>query len=178
MQGMQNGGGAPSEPSWPVTIFRYTQNLGWQQQVGKDGKALVLQASPRRNCVVIPALHQKFSLSNDTDEGDRGSVIRRNDCILLLSRARTKVMLLKFNSISQCIAFSDCFVSLNPPMDPPEDPSPAKLSANKEAILSFVVRLLHDQEFEGFVSGIEATLLASVDGQQLLSSWRQRDLQL
>lgn len=61
--------------------------------------------------IVIPELHQKFSLST-TENGEHGAVIRRNNCILLLSRTRTKVMVLQFQTFDDCLRFADRFHDL------------------------------------------------------------------
>lgn len=132
------------------------------------------------NSIVIPTLHQKFSLSNNAN--DKGTVIRRNNCILLLSRTRTKAMVLQFSSLQHCLDFSDRFVKLNPPIDEFVCPSQTDSGsffgqlAHRESILAHVVRLLHDPDFESFVSNIEATLSGSTDGTQMLHSWVDRDL--
>lgn len=107
-------------------------------------------------------------------------VVRRNTCIVLLSRTRTKVMVLRFRSLQDCLDFSDCFIALNP-IDNNEDQhtSPenmALLEADREVVAAHLVRLVHDSSFESFVRNVESSLRETVDGQKILQSWVDRDL--
>ncbi|CAJ1940176.1 unnamed protein product [Cylindrotheca closterium] len=101
-----------SEPQWPVDLYRYTDCDGWQRQQTQGDTPL--SASPRKDSIVLPSLRQKFTLKGDTDH-DKSSVIRRNNCILLVSRKRTRAMLLKFASLQDCLEFSDRFCEINHP---------------------------------------------------------------
>ncbi|KAG7365022.1 hypothetical protein IV203_038225 [Nitzschia inconspicua] len=70
-------------------------------------------AIPRQGCIVLPALKQKWTLRNDTDTG---TIIRRDEKILLRSKGRARVLMLQFTSLEECLSFADRFVALNPPM--------------------------------------------------------------
>mmetsp|Transcript_64469 Transcript_64469/g.180261 ORF Transcript_64469/g.180261 Transcript_64469/m.180261 type:complete len:213 (+) Transcript_64469:56-694(+) len=205
---MQFRGGDDSnnEPSWPVTLFRYSESLGWQTQVGAEGTGTAIHASPRKDCIVIPALHQKFTLrSNNTNNGsnngcsstkDKGTVVRRNECILLISRNRTKVMVLQFRSLQDCLDFSDRFLALNDddvhhPSDDDDDGDAEEerreegsssdeayqfaLAADRESVTAHLVRLVHEPSFEAFVRNVESSLQSTTDGEQILKSWVERD---
>lgn len=37
------------EPSWPVTLFRYTESTGWQKEVGSEESGTDIRASPRKD---------------------------------------------------------------------------------------------------------------------------------
>jgi hypothetical protein len=67
--------------------------------------------APRKECIVFPTLRQRFSLKSQTDQG---TVMRRNNKILLTSKRRTRSLLLQFQSLEDCLAFSDQFIKLNP----------------------------------------------------------------
>ncbi|KAG7346353.1 hypothetical protein IV203_005421 [Nitzschia inconspicua] len=71
-------------------------------------------AIPRQGCIVLPALKQKWTLRNDTDTG---TIIRRDDKILLRSKGRARVLMLQFTSLEECLSFADRFVALNPMYD-------------------------------------------------------------
>ena len=43
---------AEKEPSWPIELFRYTESLGWQKQVGAAGTGTAIRASPRKDWYV------------------------------------------------------------------------------------------------------------------------------
>jgi hypothetical protein len=188
-----------SEQEWPIELYRCTESDGWQKQVPillapppsgtttttnsgtsrqpratSTTTAFLLKVIPRKDCIVIPALRQKITLSaasaavaaaavaaatatataaviakdgilsqgkvsaddengilktstttpvihNDNnsshpmDKDDKSFLVRRGDRILIVSRRRTRAMLLQFRSLEACLAFSDCFLRLNPP---------------------------------------------------------------
>eukprot|EP00525_Craspedostauros_australis_P013959 CAMPEP_0198113622 /NCGR_PEP_ID=MMETSP1442-20131203/5250_1 /TAXON_ID= /ORGANISM="Craspedostauros australis, Strain CCMP3328" /LENGTH=273 /DNA_ID=CAMNT_0043770763 /DNA_START=304 /DNA_END=1125 /DNA_ORIENTATION=- len=131
---------------WEVDIFRFTESHGWQQQtpladdengVLDDGnrRRPCLSVAPRRNCIVIPALRQKFTLNNDNNNGnddqhddggksttkpaDKTTMIQRGDCILLVSNSsqqrQPRAMVMRFRSRQECHGFSAAFLRHNPP---------------------------------------------------------------
>lgn len=172
-----------SENEWPVQLYRYTESDDWQHQQVGGGR---IAASPRKDCIVIPALRQKFSLLS-SEGGDKSCVIRRDHCILLVSRRRTRAMVLQFSSVQDCLDFSDRFVELNP--------SPAMLSptitnvispeaaiqvaaqpAQQEEVVSYLARLLHDDSFLGLVHKLETYLGNTTDGAQILEGLATRNL--
>lgn len=122
-----------SEPQWPVELYRCTEFDGWQKQQ-TQGDALLF-ASPRKDSIVLPALRQKFTLRGENDR-DKSSVIRRNNCILLVSRKRTRAMMLKFASLKDCLDFSDRFCEINHPSfaDTNKDDLAAKESRHRRTI--------------------------------------------
>jgi hypothetical protein len=174
-----------NEKEWPVQLYRYTESDGWQKQQVALSKRLA--AAPRKDCIVVPALRQKFSLCS-TDESNsfnnnKSCVIRRDKCILLVSRRRIRAMVLQFASLQECLEFSDRFVALNPPPPPPPPlntadtttvPQPAAGLAEQEEVVSHVARLLHDQDFLGFVNKLEDYLANSTDGAKILEGLEQR----
>ncbi|KAL3942272.1 MAG: hypothetical protein SGBAC_003511 [Bacillariaceae sp.] len=109
---MSNKRNTATEPQWPVELYRYTDCDGWQKQQTQSDTPL--SASPRKDSIVLPSLRQKFTLKGETDH-DKSSVIRRNNCMLLVSRKRTRAMLLKFASLQDCLDFSDRFCEINHP---------------------------------------------------------------
>lgn len=130
--------------------------------------------------IVIPILHQKFSLRSSEEERDKGMVVRRNACVLLLSRTRTKAMVLQFRSLQDCLDFSDRFISLNPlhenqNLAPMEDT--ALLEADRESVAAHLIRLLHDPSFEALVRNVESYLKSTPDGDRILQSWVDRDVE-
>jgi hypothetical protein len=131
--------------------------------------------------IVIPALHQKFTLRGNESNNDKGTVIRRNDCILLISRTRTKVMVLQFRSLQDCLDFSDRFFALNPSDDEEEEEASSEaenfaLAADRETVVAHLVRMVHEPSFEAFVRNVESSLQSTTDGEQILQSWVERDL--
>jgi hypothetical protein len=180
-----------SEKEWPVELFRHTENEGWQQQMPRGNqRSSILAVAPRTDCIVIPALRQKFTLSGrgsandgvDDDPRDRSSVVRRYDCILLVSRRRTRAMVLKFRNLQDCQEFSDRFMELNPRMLTlsSSEQDMAVESADEQdqqEVMSYVARLLHDGDFLRFVSKVEAFVGNTVDGAKILGALETRDLE-
>ena len=201
-----------SEKEWLVELFRHTESEGWQKQMprGSTGSPL-LGISPRRDCIVIPALRQKFTLSgsdanpsaagggrgggrrrdggeeepssNSVASQDRSFVIRRGDSILLVSRRRTRAMVLKFQTLHDCQEFSDRFVELNPPIVAPassarEQHHGVAHEQEQQDIVSYIVRLLHSQDFLQFVHKLETLVTSTTDGAKILEALGVRDLTL
>ncbi len=129
---------------------------------------------------MIPVLHQKFTLRSSEGEKDKGVVVRRNTCIVLLSRTRTKVLLLRFRSLQDCLEFSDRFIALNHVDEDNEHASSEDISlleADRETVTAHLIRLVHDPHFESFVRNVESSLQNTADGECILQSWVNRDFE-
>jgi hypothetical protein len=180
-----------NEKEWPVQLYRFTESDGWQKQQGAAVTMMTttanrIAAAPRKDCIVIPALRQKFSLLSGQE---KNCVIRRGCCILLVSRRRTRAMVLQFTSLDDCLAFSDRFLALNPPtpsttttevQGTQEAAAVAAAVAagpnDQEQVVSYVARLLHDKDFLGFVHKLETYLAQTTDGAKILEGLEHRDL--
>lgn len=132
-------------------------------------------------------------------------VVRRRDTILLSTGRGTGAVVLKFRSKAECLSFSDRLVSLNPdglsgesrnaladkrPIDDGSNTSAetySELSKEEEAgraskvqkradVLSYMVRLLHDDGFLRFVDDVEQSLTSSEDGPSILAALERRSL--
>ena len=167
-----------SEKEWPVRLYRFTESDGWQRQEGAK-----VAAAPRQDCIVIPAMRQKFSLVRQ-----KSCVIRRGLCILLVSQRRTRAMVLQFDSLPECLEFSDRFVELNPVLSVAETKGDgenpagtpcieAEISEQKQ-IVSYVARLLHDPDFLGFVEKLETYMSNTTDGAKILEGLGRQSLTL
>ena len=107
-------------------------------------------------------------------------VVRRNACILLLSRTRTKAMVLQFRSLQDCFDFSDRFIALNPLAENQDLPSvedTALLEGDRETVAAHLIRLVHDPSFEALVRNVESSLQSTPDGDRILQSWVDRDFE-
>jgi hypothetical protein len=180
-----------SEKEWPVELFRHTETEGWQQKMPRGNqRSSTFAVAPRKDCVVIPALRQKFTLSGrgsanngvDDDPRDRSSVVRRYDCILLVSRRRTRAMVLKFRNLQDCQEFSDRFMELNPRILTPSSSEQERAAESddeqdRQEVMSYVARLLHDSDFLRFVNKLEAFVANTVDGAKILEALETRDLE-
>ena len=78
--------------------------------------------------IVIHSLQQKFSIARTEERGldaggknnnnnKKATLIRRDRCLLMLSKSRLQIMVLRFESLQDCLDFSDRFVEFNPPED-------------------------------------------------------------
>ena len=166
---------------WPVQLYRFTQSEGWQQQQVALQSGQEITAAPRKDCIVIPLLRQKFSLLAEGE--DKSCVIRRGHCILLVSRRRIRALMMRFNSLQDCLAFSDRFVELNPPSAPSSNnantagtSNSAATQTQQENVVSYVTQLLHDNEFLGLVHKLESYFANTADGAKILEGLEHRNL--
>lgn len=102
--------------------------------------------------------------------------MRRDKCILLLSRTRTKALFLQFRTLRDCLEFSDWFVELNP-VEEQDTRDEAAMEADREDVAAYLIRLAHEPSFEQFVRNMEHTLKNTPDGEQMLNSWVDKDLE-
>ena len=87
-------------------------------------------------------------------------------------------MLLKFQDEKDCLEFSDAFVALNPPTEnAAEAEKETALASRSEGTaqdsqdaLSFVGRLLHDEDFASFVDNLESCINSSEDGARMFEA--------
>ena len=236
------------ENTWPVLLYRRERD-GWKKQelqsassssssssssLSKRNKnrhqhSTTVMVAPRKECIVFPTLRQRFSLKSQTDQG---TVMRRNNKILLTSKRRTRSLLLQFQSLEDCLAFSDKFIILNPnlsalslsslPLSSSSSSSSSfgdkkaaaavgssititnNESASRDAtrstctpqhesnqttmlqqepivrekerkeVVSWVTRLLHDDDFLGYVHKIETYISGTDDGEQILHGLENR----
>lgn len=181
------------EKTWSVLLYR-KEIGGWKKQefstssLNRHRHAPTLRmttVAPRIDCIVFPELRQKFSLKS---EADRGTVIRRDNKILLVSKRRARALLLEFPSLEDCLGFSDQFVRLNPrkPLVPlskknkngKKRKTPPAVVGEKEQreVVSWIVKMLHDKSFLSFVHKIENYIAETEDGKQILKGLEQADL--
>jgi hypothetical protein len=193
------------EKTWPVILYR-CESDGWKKQefvtttaasssiisnTHQVRKQHFVAVAPRKDCIVFPHLRQRFSLKSDTDQG---TVIRRDDKILLTSKRRMRALLLQFQSLQDCLDFSDRFLMMNNPPLPlssfdEEDVAacaqndlerihgrqPAS-SDEQEQVVSYITRLLHDEEFLRFVHKVETYIARTDDGSKILRGLEELDL--
>mmetsp|Transcript_16531 Transcript_16531/g.31317 ORF Transcript_16531/g.31317 Transcript_16531/m.31317 type:complete len:207 (-) Transcript_16531:1322-1942(-) len=194
------------DDQWPVRVFRYSHDKGWElfQQATTSGTEK-LTAAPRRNCVEIKHLRLRIhilrpppTISSDQQDQRKksshtASVIRRRDT-LLLSKGDFGAVVLKFESIADCTAFTDRLVELNRDeaymMNQDKEVQRSKFDmesvldhyrsqrqnsqeteqAEETSIQSHLIALLHDREFLGFVERIEECLKTNDDCIKMLKA--------
>lgn len=196
------------EKTWPVLLYRRECD-GWKKQevveesssesslLNQNGQydPRVIMVAPRKGFIVFPDLHQKFSLESSTD---RGTVIRRHDKILLVSKRRSRSLLLQFQSLDECLEFSDQFVEFNQalsslvsegsndlsiddsrhgsqPLDA-EDNIPIVDEEGEKEVASCIVRMLHDETFLRYVHKIQEYIANTDDGLDILRGLADREL--
>ncbi len=194
---------AVKEKTWSVLLYR-KESDGWKKQEYSSSKnrrrnatsTKMTPVAPRKDSIVFPVLRQKFSLRS---EKDKGSVIRRDNKILLVSKLRARALLLEFQSLEDCLAFSDQLVRLNPkkllsPM-PQTDigvcndlstidsrlqngktPRAVVGDEGHREVVSWIVKMLHDKSFLSYVQKIENYITETEDGLQILKGLEHGDL--
>lgn len=192
------------EKTWPVLVYR-KESDGWKKQAysssskNRRRKTTVTKmtpVAPRKDSIVFPTLRQKFSLQSGKDQG---SVIRRDNKILLVSKLRVRALLIEFQSLEECLEFSDQFVQLNPrkllAVMPRKDrvvrnepfinisqqqntkrPQVVVSDEANREVVSWIVKMLHDKSFLSYVQKIENCIAETEDGMQILKGLEHGDL--
>ena len=183
---------------WLVWLYR-RESDGWKKQESSQSsvskKNETTTVAPRKDCIIFPALRQRFSLKSASDQG---TVIRRDEKIILVSKRRARALLLRFQSFEECLAFSDYFVRLNRklPLVPSvrngnklqyieslrlsqqqcyESKKARSIVGDKthREIVSWIVKMLHDKCFLNYVEKIERYITETEDGIKILQALGQ-----
>ena len=123
------------------------------------------------------------SSPKETDESNT-LVVRRRHCILISSKQRLRSLVLKFRDEKACLEFSDLLVNLNPSPEREiiagtngEATANASLHGSaleqgtiqdSQQVLSYVGRLLYDEDFASMCDNLESCISASEDGARML----------
>jgi hypothetical protein len=174
---------------WPIRVYRKTEQHGWQRMkpTNSQGRTVVIRASPRSGCIVLPRIQVRIRLLTSTKEGSKENdavVVRRRNALLVSSRTRVRSLVFKFSDVQSCLDFSDRLVELNPSLFRiPRSPSnlnsvfangtvegPNLSAAESQQVLSLVGRLLCDEDFKELCHNLESSIRASEDGMQMLAT--------
>lgn len=183
---------------WPVRVYRKTEQLGWQRMkpINSQGRTVVIRASPRSGCIVLPRIQVRIRLLTSTKDGSKEKddvvVVRRRNAILVSSRSRVRSLVFKFADLKSCLEFSDRLVELNPSIlnvrrnrsflsslvtsaghfetKTRAVDGPDLSTADNQQVLSLVGRLLCDENFKQLCNNLESSIRASEDGMELLST--------
>lgn len=129
------------------------------------------------------------SSKKEANESDT-YVVRRRDCVLISSKQRLRSLVLKFRDEKACLEFSDLLVFLNPPPERAilagayidenyetdlehnaiSDTREHGTILDSQQVLSYVGRLLHDEDFADLVDNLESCISSSEDGARMLSA--------
>jgi hypothetical protein len=189
---------AVNEKEWPVHVYRKTEQAWQKMQpTNSHGRTVVIKATPRRSCIVLHRIQVRIRLSassNTNSNNDSTSqkepdesntfVVRRRDCILISSSQRLRSLVLRFRDEKACLEFSDLLVTLNPPPERAilagtNDETTEHASnyydtrehgtiQDRQQVLSYVGRLLHDENFAELVDNLESCISSSEDGARML----------
>ena len=205
------------DDKWPVEVFRYSHGKGWELFQQAHSCSEKVTATPRRNCVEVRTLRLRIhilqqpesknaqSLHSENEQKNRShtaSVIRRRDT-LLLSKGDLDfgAVVLKFQSIADCVAFTDRLTELNhghcyeankdkSDQRPPRDVDMQERKVDDEkcgvhsdveddegnfTIQSHLITLLHDRDFLGFVDRLEDCLTSNGNCVKMLQAHEYRN---
>lgn len=94
----------------------------------------------------------------------------------MLSKSQTKALVLRFDSIQDCLDFSDKFIELNSTSEEnEEDQCDVDDGPDNEAVMAHIIRMMHESSFTSLVNNLETTLSSTEDGTRLLESWKTSD---
>jgi hypothetical protein len=172
----------PDERQWQVQVFRHTSSQGrvMMQAKNKNGTILPVYAQVCEGAIILPSVKIRLDISgglNNKEENKSNhpaplvEVRRRRDTISVGGGGGMRRVHLKFRNEAECKEFSDLFVKLNPPMVWSRKKDRSTQPDESGDALSYVVRLLNEPEFEGYVNNLERYLLSSEDGQQMLDAF-------
>lgn len=187
------------QDAWPVQLFRHSVEKGWEM-VDKDIDSDPVMAAPCAGGIEIRMFRVRIRLfpkdANDTD-WSYGYASRRVDRIYCPSRSSSGGLVLKFRNKQDCLEFFDRLIALNPSnesnngttesLNTNGDQNGGEIGKRKGLALSlygddvavkrrkfdtmsYIVRLLHDEDFRKFVDDIEQTLTSSPDGASILDA--------
>uniref|UniRef100_A0A7S2LE56 Uncharacterized protein n=2 Tax=Leptocylindrus danicus TaxID=163516 RepID=A0A7S2LE56_9STRA len=155
-----------SPTPYRVTVFRRTIARGWERfEVPPHANCSAL---PKKECIEIRALKLRISLKKVK------CMVQRGDSLLLTIEQQSGgdvsavLVMLKFDHYGECASFCDAIVSLNltgwtrGDEDTTAGASSSSSTSRSDA-LSYIVRLLHDRDFNEFVDDIESLLRSSPD---------------
>lgn len=215
---------------WPVEVYRKTMGRGWEKALVSESVGQVM-ATPcvggveiRKFRVRIRAFPKKNEKESKRNRGQSGiaRAVRRKNTIYFPTQRGNGSIVLKFQDVTDSIAFFDRLADLNIPnhLSMPaaasneqeakhnDTGSPSKkvrktksnedtdiedLEANernsllhllahkdesitkrrKTDAMSYIARLMHDDDFIGFVDQIEESLNSTDDGAKMLRAFQQ-----
>jgi hypothetical protein len=149
--------------------------MSWERMIAKNtaNRTVLVKATPRLSCIVLRRLQIRVRLTTTAASEQpsllRMMVTRRKDRILIASNQRLRVLMLKFKSIQECLAFSDQLAALNPAPAIVVPAQQAAVEPNNQ-VAFYISRLLHDPEFASFCRRLESSLVASQDGLKALQA--------
>ena len=139
--------------------------------------------------------YQSFGNTNTNSKSSGANdvlVVRRRHYILISSRLRSRSLVFKFKDLKSCLQFSDQLVQLNPhqtiqtttpsfdrkgstsgeirTMTEQNNKSKLHYEKDMQQVLSYVGRLLYDDNFATFCNNLESNVMASEDGVHMFNS--------
>uniref|UniRef100_A0A8J9WZ67 Uncharacterized protein n=1 Tax=Phaeodactylum tricornutum TaxID=2850 RepID=A0A8J9WZ67_PHATR len=178
---------------WPVVVYRKL-SVGWEKLIRKKAQhstspsrahSAVVKLSPRTGCLVVRQLRLRINLApsqEDKQNKNRGLIVRRRNTLLVRPNRRTTTVVFRFESDTECLAFSDMFVELNPQVKVHSSKSQHhgttgddSTTCQAQDALSFLARLLYDDDFLEYVDHLESCMKSSEDGAKILESLCRRD---
>ena len=170
---------------WAVIIYRHTKDRGWETA----GTHLV-HASPCVGGVEIRQFRVRIRVFKESSSSAARCTKRRN-LLFLSTRSQTGSIVLKFRSVAECNGFFDELLDLNGRKpgsstecgdDKSERRSPSlhsmdqkDIQRRKQDTLLYLARLLHDDDFQDFVTSVEDSLTSTDDGAKMLAAFQLGD---
>lgn len=161
----------------------------------KPHRRVMIKAIPGRGSITIPRIQVRVRLTlgegqereegkeacsncnnDETDDCElrrnapfRMTLTRRGEGLLVASNQKLQLLLLRFRSRADCLAFSDQLAALNP-IHQTDKVKRQELSGDLTHLSFYVARLLHDSDFMQYCCRLEQSLLSTHDGRLALQS--------
>ena len=193
--------------SWPVQLFRYIPSVGWEKyqethpiNESNSNPWSSIYATPKKNCIEIKKLRLRIHLfahsssSSKSEESkaqntepatsiprQHATVVQRSDTLFITaSRGTIGAVVLRFESTTQCLEFSNRLVSLNaqvvanvPLKEEAIDSSSSSKLPVDSVMVPYLVQMLHDPSFVQLVQYMDTVVQSIPGGQEMLKALEQ-----
>ena len=171
---------------WPVTVYRHTKDRGWQRAAPQR-----VWASPCMGGVEIRQFRVRIRVFQDARSSTAARCTKRRNLLYLSTRSQTGSIVLKFLSVTAVNEFFDELLDLNgrkigSKVGSTDDETITRndqvqavidttIQRRERDTLSYLARLLYDNDFQNFVKHVEKTLMSTDDGIKMLAAFQVGD---
>ena len=167
---------------WSVTVYRHTKDRGWERATPQRVVAL-----PCMGGVEIRQFRVRIRIFQDVRASTAARCTKRRNLLFLSTRSLTGSIVLKFCSVTACNEFFDELLDLNGrkvssivrSTDDEKNVCNSLQAVNYAAnprhdqnTLSYLARLLYDNDFQKFVKHVENAFMSTDDGVKMLAAFQ------
>jgi hypothetical protein len=182
---------AATSNGWAVQVYRHTIDRGWEKAEmpqQQTPRSTTIYASPCKGGVEIRQFRVRIRIFKDTNMSSTAArCTKRRNLLFLSTRNLTGSIILKFSSVEECNDFFDLLLDLNSCKNDTQETGENSENVRnmeidlestqrlKQDINSYIVQLLHNPDFQGFVKKIEQNISSTEDGAKMLAAFQCND---